>query len=447
LLLAAIFSGFIAQVGGMGYELFYLQHKGDESEKRKILEQVYNLRLVTNFTLFLIQSIIGLYLYLLTDNKVSGGILILMAVSLLLEGFNAPQETLLKDQMAFQKITIGNIFKEFFATIGKIAAALLGLGGLSFGVGPVLGSLVRLFYLRKVQPYRQEYFIWDKLKVREIFNFGKHVLFGSGAMYIVQQVDRIFLIMFFPQNVVGRYGFAWGNASMPFNYLVMTQAQLTMTYISKFNSEGIKLFEKLNLITRLISLIFIPLTLIGVIYAREIIQLVFTEKWVSTAPIVSILLLYYLYMTITFAYAFLLTGLGYPKLTSRITIYKAIVLILALVFINILMVPNIIIYTIVFTSLSIVFEIIKMFVGIYKLNVGPWGVLQSLKYETILVILVTVLSAFAHSNDSDVGSILIVLFVMIMYVVLFFKYNFAKTVLAIEIISPPVARALNKYYN
>jgi len=282
LVIATIFTGLISQIGGMGYEIYYLQYKGSEEEKAKVLDQVFNLRLVTNAIMFIIQIIIGFGLILLTDDRMSGGIILIMSFSLLLEGFNAPNEVILKNRMDFRKITIGNILKEFFSTIGKVGGALIGIGGYCFGIGPVLGSLTRMIYLLKVQKYRPERFNWNKLIIKRVFDFGKQVLFGSLAMYLVKQIDRILLSSFYPKNVVGQYGFASNISSAPFNYLVSPQQALVMTFIATYNRKKSQLLENLMMMERLISLFFIPFSAFILIFSNEFIVLLFSDRWLSS---------------------------------------------------------------------------------------------------------------------------------------------------------------------
>ena len=145
LVLSMLIAGLIQQIGYMGYELYFLQYKGSQEDRYDILEQVFNLRLVTNILLGSIQFIIGLIIFFYSDDFISGGIVLFLSVSLVIEGFNTPQETLLKDDFEFKKITIGNVYKELFSTIGKIVGAYLGFGGLVFGLGPFFGSIVRFF--------------------------------------------------------------------------------------------------------------------------------------------------------------------------------------------------------------------------------------------------------------------------------------------------------------
>lgn len=441
---SAIFAGLITQIGGMGYEIYYLQYKGNEQERRNILEQVYNLRLATNLILFVAQLIVGMYFSFFTQNVMSGRLLILLSFSILLEGFNSPQETLLKDKMEFTKITIGNLFKELFSGFGKVITVFFGFGAIAFGVGPLLGSAVRMIYLRNAQSYRHEFFKWNKNEISRIFSFGKHMLFGSAAMYVVQQIDRIFLSFIFPSNLVGRYGFAWGNASMPFNYLIMPQSQLTLTVISKTESHDRKLFEKLNLLSRGIMLMFIPLTIIGIYFNEEIIWLLFSDNWISASNIVRVLLVYYLILSVTFPYAYLLTGLGYPNLTSKITIWKAAVLVISLCLFSALCEADLILYTLIFVSVSIVFELIKMFKGIIKLQVIFYDIIMSMKLEIIMILmiifflfLITIFNSFGFRFFS--GLILVVL-----YSIFFFFIDCDKSLESIRIISPGLSNWMKK---
>ncbi len=434
LVIATIFTGLIAQIGGMGYEIYYLQYKGSEEEKAKVLDQVFNLRMATNFIMFVIQAIIGLGLVLLTNDKMSGGIILMMSLSLLLEGFNAPNEVLLRSKMDFKKITIGNILKEFSSTIGKVGGAFLGIGGLCFGLGPVLGSLTRMIYLLRVQKYRPEKFNWDKPVIKGIFNFSKHVLFGSVAMYGVQQIDRILLSIFFPKNVVGQYGFAWGNAAAPFNYLVLPQSQLILTYISTWNAEKRVLYEKLTVIMRLISVTLVPLTVAGLFFTNEVITILFTEKWLNVAQLVRPLLVYYYFLAFNFPFAYLLTGLGYPQLTSRISIYNGISLLVVLFCATYFLKVGILGYTIIFIVTSIGFSFYKMALGVKKLDIPFWMFLKENQGELILGMVILLAYLFPINEMTIISRIFLCLGVFVFYFFTLAFINREKTMSALKLI-------------
>jgi O-antigen/teichoic acid export membrane protein len=416
MLLSSIFAGLITQIGGMGYELYFLQHKGADEERRKVLQQVYNLRLCTNFFMFIIQASIGFYLFIYTDNRTSGSILMLISISLILEGFNSPQETLLKDKMEFRKITIGNILKELFATIGKVSAAFLGFGGLSFGFGPILGSLARLLYLLKVQPYKHDYFIWDKVKIKEIFHFGKHVLFGSAAMYLAQQIDRIFLSIFFPQNIVGRYGFAVGNASTISNYLLMPQGQLNLTYVTRYQAGESILFDKLKVIQTSTIILLLPVYVFGSIFLNEIIFYIFSDKWMSSKSIVEIFLVFYIVNLLYGTYMNVLTGLGKPKVNNFIVIIKAIVLVPTLYFVANLT-NSIQYYALAFVLISSAGDFFKLFLSLQAIGVSFKLYLKKIKLDFLFLALSILTIACSYDQTFKVR-LLIFMFYFIMYFII-----------------------------
>lgn len=418
MMIAGIFTGLITQIGSMGFEIYYLQHKGAEDERRKVLQQVYNLRLCTNFLMFIFQAFIGFYLFMFTDYKTSGSILMLISISLILEGFNTPQETLLKDKMEFRKITIGNVFKELFATIGKVSAAFLGFGGVSFGFGPILGSLARLVYLLKIQPYKHDYFSWDKVKIKEIFHFGKHVLFGSAAMYLVQQIDRIFLTIFFPQNIVGRYSFATGNASTISNYLLMPQGQLNLTYVTKFQAGETALFDKLKVIQTSTIIILLPIYVFGLIFLKEIIHYIFTDKWMLSKPLVEIFLIFYIVNLLYGTYMNVLTGLGKPRVNTLIVIIKATFLVPTLYFVSI-HTKNVHFYALAFVLISSVGDFSKLFLSLKTIGVSFNLYLKKIKFD-FLFLAVSMFPIICSYNQS----LKLRLFSFIFYILLYFIFCF-----------------------
>ncbi|MEB2777515.1 oligosaccharide flippase family protein [Algoriphagus sp. D3-2-R+10] len=359
LILATIITGLIGQIGSMGFELYYLQYKGSDSEKLFVLNQVYILRLITNSIIFLVQSLLGLYLIFFMESEVSGGIIIMLAVSLLIEAFNSPQEAILKDKIDFKRITVGNIYREVFGTIAKISAAFLGLGGLSFGFGPIIGSLTRLIYYRNIVSYKLDDFQLDKNKISEIFKFGKHLLFASIGSYFVQQIDKIIITSFFSKEDAGKYSFSWNIAAMPFNYLIVPQAQLNLSYITKFKQGDFSLFEKLSIVQKMIFTFFFPVILFLILFVEEGIVLLFTEKWIDTTPIVSILLVYYTFQSITFPFSGVINGLGRPEINSKIIIIRFCVLVPALL-IAVFYFPGMLIYTYIFVLISLIFDFLKM---------------------------------------------------------------------------------------
>lgn len=359
LVLSSVFVGLIAQIGSMGYEIYFLQFKEENTQRMKVLQQVYNLRLLTNTIMLIILSFIGTYMIITSDNQTSGYIVLMFGFALFIDGFIAPQETILRDKLEFGKITVSNIIKECFSSAGKVLAACFGLAGLSFGIGPILGSLSRVVYLRTIEPYRIPCFIWDSVKTREIFSFSKHVLFGSLGAYLSQQLDRLILSIHFPQEVMGRYAFSVGNASTLHNFFIAPQGQLNLAYVSKHNSDNFQLIKKLNVIGLLGVLVLAPLYTFSLLYIEQIILLVFGEKWMSSVDLIRAFLMFNFVKLIASPYLNVLTGKGRPDVNTKITIFKLIILGPGLLLAG-LMNLGIMVYSQIFIFVTLMFDVVKL---------------------------------------------------------------------------------------
>ena len=266
------------------------------------------------------------------------------------------------------------------------------------------------------------------------FDFGKNNLLGSAGMYLVQQTDRIFLNIFFPRNIVGQYGFAWSNAAAPFNYLVMPQQQLILTYITSFKKNDPLLFERLLVIQRLITIIFYPILAVSMFYTEDVIRVLFSERWLEVAPIVRILLLYYSVLSIIFPYNSLLTGLGFPQINARLVLIKASILIPLLLLVSVLFKSQLIPYLVVFCIVSITFDLIKSFLGIKKTGVMFNNALRMFTNEIVLVFILLIGYILNHLNFIHFIHIYILAGTLLLYFILLFIIDKERTRQALKLI-------------
>jgi hypothetical protein len=139
-----------------------------------------------------------------------------------------------------------------------------------------------------------------------------------------------------------------------------------------------------------------------------------------------------------------LTGLGYPNLTSKITIWKAAVLIISLCLFSALCQADLIVYTLIFVSVSIVFELIKMFTGIIKLQVVFYEIVKALKLEIIMVLMIILFSFLIILFSSLEFRLFSSLILVFTYCIFFFFTDGERSVEAIRIISPGLSNFLKK---
>jgi len=252
-------------------------------------------------------------------------------------------------------------------------------------------------------------------------------------MYAVQQVDRI-LLSLFPKNIVGQYGFAWGVGAAPFTYLVSPQQQLIMTYTTRYKSGDTMLYNKLLVVQRIISLLILPIMIFLVVYTKEFISLIYSDRWLHVAEIVKLLLIYYTVLSLLFPFTSLLTGLGYPHVTSKIALIKAGFLIVVLLGVVNIWKGELIAYIIAFCSVSLIFDVIKVALGIKKTALALTEYLSNEKYEIILILLIAVFGFSLVTIHSEAIKGLAVLCYLLIYFFFFFILDRQKSKTAIKVL-------------
>jgi O-antigen/teichoic acid export membrane protein len=425
LVLASIATSFIAQLGNMGFELYYLQFKGESSKRETVFYQVLKLRFIVNIITSLLQFSLGLY-YVFFDNKISGFLLILFSFPIFIEGLNAPQELALKDKFQYSTISIGNIYKDSISSLLKILSVVYGAGPLSFGIGPFFGSIAKFLFIFRKNPARFRIVKNDKVFIKQIFNFGLQVYFGSIGMFLVHQIDKIILSIAFPIELIGRYGFSNSNASLPFQYLISPQSNLFLTYISKYSSSNNSLISKLKNIKDFIAVLSFPVYGVLLFHIKPFLSFIFLPKWSDSYTLISLFLFYFLVLSIISPFTPILTGLGKVRMVSFITYIKAFFLISALSVASLFFNCSITLYAFLFISISSFFDVVKVFVGFKFLNFTQNMTLKLFLTEFILVVVLILLGFFNFLLNYSYSLEFSLVF-LFAYALLYFLFKFNST--------------------
>lgn len=359
-----VFTSFLQQIGNFGIEVFYLQEKMDsEVEAEAILQTVFKLRLFTNAALFLLQNLAALGCYLFMKEPITAQLLLIFSTTYILETISSVNGAMLKKEMNFKPIAISNTLRDIVSVVSRVVFASAGFGPLCFGIGAVLGSLCQSAYIARVKPMRVRWSFWDKECARRVYAFSKHVVIGSIGTYGTQQIDKLLMVSFFDVSKIGFYSFGYSNASIPFTYIFSPQQQLILSYCANIRNEPAKLLERMSEITRVILLVMGPLHVLAYFNCSAIIGFVFGEKWLPAADFTRIFILYFFFLSIMTPFNGLLTALGRPDIVGRIAIGKTLFLIPFLCLFA-MGVPNLLLYCLSFTLISIAFDLLKAHEGL-----------------------------------------------------------------------------------
>jgi len=412
-----IFTIFLQQIGNFGIEVFYLQEKTNSAEEEEgILQVVFKLRLLANAFLLVIQIGVGLIFYFVLDKVIVGQLLLIFSLTYIFEILSSVNGAILKKELTFKPLAIANTTRDVASVVARVLFASLGFGPLSFGFGAVIGSFCQAICIRYAKRMRVDWKFWDKNYFLRVYNFSKHVLLGSIGSYASQQLDKVMMVSFFEITKIGFYSFGYSNAGIPFTYLFSPQQQLILSYSANLKDKPDVLLERIYDMGRIILLLTGPLYVLAYFNCDHIIDFVFGAKWLMAGSFVRVFIVYFFFMSFLTPFNGLLTALGRPDIVSRITLVKMVTLIPVL-FAFAYFVKDLIWYCLVFSLISILFDLMKASAGVKRIGGSVFSflfknfdVIFLLVILTLLEVAIITTSYFSEHWIMVISALLVVFF-------------------------------------
>lgn len=181
--------------------------------------------------------------------------------------------------------------------------------------------------------FARQYFVLDKKIdwhwVKKLFHYGKYTFGTNMATMTYKNVDRLILSMFLLDKV------STYDLAIKINTLTevptMTLAAILFPKSAQSaseskNTEGVNkakyLYEKS---VGVLLAILLPAVLFVLIFADIIIQIIGSEKYMESAPILRVTIFYGVFMAFAMQFGTILDSIGKPKLNFYITLLGAIV--------------------------------------------------------------------------------------------------------------------------
>ena len=329
LLIAALFDGFFNLFSISGFETYYIQQRDlTDAEDGDLLAACFWLRLRQSIILFFVQLLVGTVLWVFHD-PILGQMICILSFQHLLNIIGRPNEAFLSKNLRFKPIAVSNFIRDVLSPGLKILFALTGFGPLSFVLGQVISIVPRELYLRRsigVSPR-----ILRKHKdFKKIMPFARSVFLNTSGAYLTSQADAAIVSAFYPKALVGFYNFSKKQSGLPYSLFLSPLNPLILSYISKFKFEQQKLLKKFDSVGFLLMLVVLPIFIYGIVDIDSVIVFVFGDKWLDSADLVRVFLLYFSYQFISYPSGFLPTSLGRPGIKAGISYVCFVALIIAL---------------------------------------------------------------------------------------------------------------------
>lgn len=225
-------------------------------------------------------------------------VLRLIAVNFVILPFGAPLISLLRRDMAFDKIAIVNISNAVVGTAGTISAALLGESYLSMAWGAVAGNVSNVLLLNLMRP--GQIFMLPSLKgVPEVLRFGSL----SSASSIITELGASA-----PDLILGRtlgfapvayYSRANGLRTMALGQIITLVRGVYLPSFAKDVREGRDPAQLYCRAMNYMAAFSAPALAVLAVLAEPLILFLFGSQWVEAAPLATLICVFAIMTTPT----------------------------------------------------------------------------------------------------------------------------------------------------
>jgi len=253
----------------------------------------------------------------------------IMAVGIVIRGFENIGTVKLQKEMRFSKDFLNNIIPKIISTFITIGLAFYYRSYMALVIGAVLHDLVVVVISYIIVSFRPKF---SFKKISEIWGFSQWVLVGSIAEYISEKGDLVLLAMLTTPTRIGYY--KWGTE---LSFMAISEVQhpfrrALIPGLVKIKDDHGRLIDAYLKSLGMLTLVAVPVALGFGGVAKELIPIFLGggDKWLPIVPLVEGLVFYAMFTSLYTTSGTFLTITGNVKYTAYIFWIQALVTIAAL---------------------------------------------------------------------------------------------------------------------
>ena len=242
-------------------------------------------------------------------NQAVGDIIPLMSLTFLFSSFSIVPQALLTRRLYFGKLTAASIASSVSYGIVAIGMAASGFGVWSLVGAPVVSVFVNLLLLSYFASYFPK-FRFNRKYCNEIWSFGGAVTISSLLNHIARNADNFIVGRYLGSGALGFYSRAYNLATIPKEIMVSVFGSVLFPSFARMQDSVTRQSDAYFKSINAIVLVTLPASLILLISAPELINVVYGDKWSDSMFPLRILSLAGFVYTLYIPCTSLLLGLG-----------------------------------------------------------------------------------------------------------------------------------------
>ncbi|HBQ2244960.1 TPA: lipopolysaccharide biosynthesis protein [Klebsiella pneumoniae] len=301
------------------------------------------------------------------------------ALTILLTGVARTFEIWLTHNLMFKQLAIRSIISIIIGGLIGIYLAYKGYGVISLMAQQVVTILVSLIVLVFTTPWKPGISV-SRASFKEMFNYGKHVSLGGVTNFANQNSDIFFISYFLGATPAGLYSVGKKLVNTFTTVLSSAFMRVSLPAFARVKSDGDKLRNHYLNATYFTILLTAPVFFGLSAVSYDVTFLVFGEKWIDAAPIMSIVSFVGCLVSIGYYNHNIMFACDKPQWQSRLTLCYAITnIIFFIIFVRF----GIIATAIAFTLRTVLMYPLSVWCAITLINVKWTTYIRSIIYPLI----------------------------------------------------------------
>jgi PST family polysaccharide transporter len=237
------------------------------------------------------------------------GITMVLSAGFLFNASGVQHSALLQRQLRFTALALINIAALVVSTSVAITMAKLG-----YGYWALVGMTVALPLTTTVGLWIATGWIPGMPRrrsgIRSMMRFGGTITLNGLVVYVAYNMEKVLLGRFWGAEAIGIYGRAYQLISIPTDNLNSSVGEVAFSALSRVQNDAVRLKSYFLKGYSLVLGLTIPMTIVGALFADDLIHVVLGPKWSSAALIFRLLTPTILIFAMINPLAWLLFALG-----------------------------------------------------------------------------------------------------------------------------------------
>ena len=156
-----------------------------------------------------------------------------VGLNTVIAGFNSTALSTLSRNMTFGKLAVFEFGGQVTGLVVMLVWAWFNRTIWALVVGSFASSVVQMLWSHRMIPGLSNRFAWDRAAVKEIFSFGKWILFSTAVTFVGMQSDRLILGKLVSFELLGIYGVALTLSDIPRQVISAISSKVLFPTMSK----------------------------------------------------------------------------------------------------------------------------------------------------------------------------------------------------------------------